>query len=65
MSAELKLRLKLTNHSALHIREVVGGVNGMVGAIKKALPFALAAIWRDICDKSRTVVSPESGESVL
>lgn len=53
------------NQSALHTSDAGVGTNGVGDGNVKLLPFADAAICCDICDKSYTVVSPESGLSVL
>jgi hypothetical protein len=66
MSAQERLRLRLMNHSALQMREVVGGRKAleMVG-ISKFDPFVAAASWLEIWFSNIIVVCAGSGFRVL
>lgn len=65
ISAHVRLRPRLINHSPLQTRELVGGVKVGGGGIGNKVPLEEAASCWDIWTSKNTEAFPESGISVL
>jgi hypothetical protein len=65
MTAQVRLRIRLMNQRKLQMSDDAGAVKELETRGGKVLPSAAAASCSDICLKSVTVRSPESGLSVL